>query len=138
MGGRSGSFGGSDFPNSLVQDTVFHGTNVSNITEFNTRGEQSNGAIFFASDYEEAELHGSNKSGDEYMYEVKLDIQNPMRVTNMEQWGDPDFEGKAIRQAKRQGFDSVIFDNGFDGAEHAEFYAVFSSDQVKIKNRRKI
>lgn len=126
------------FPNSLVQETVFHGTNVPNITEFNTRGEQSNGAIFFASDGEEAELHGSNKSGEQYMYEVKLDIRNPMRVTNMYEWGDPSFEGKAIRQAKRQGYDSVIFDNGFDGEEHSEFYAVFDPKQVKIQNRRKI
>ena len=132
--------GGSSnpFPRSVVQETVFHGTNVGNITEFNTRGEQSNGAIFFASDLEEAEIHGANKSGDQYMYEVKLDIQNPMRVSNMYEWGDPGFEGKAIRQAKRQGYDSVIFDNGFDGDERSEFYAVFSPKQVKIANRRKI
>lgn len=143
MGGRGGSSGmrgssSNPFPKSVVQDTVFHGTNVSNISEFNTRGEQSNGAIFFASDIEEAEIHGANKSGDQYMYEVKLDIQDPMRVTNMYEWGDPNFERKVIQQAKRQGHDSVIFDNGFDGAEHSEFYAVFSPKQVKITNRRKI
>lgn len=141
MGGRGGSSGmrgGNPFPRSLVQDTVYHSTNAPNITTFSTGGAQSNGAIFFASDEGEAELHGYNKTGREhYTYEVNLDIQNPKRVTNMEEWGDPDFEGRAIRQAKRQGYDSVIFDSGFDGDEHAEFYAVFSPSQVKIKSKRR-
>ena len=142
IGGRGGSSGMQSrslksplnpFPDSLIQDTVFHGTNVSNITEFNTRGEQSNGAIFFASDEEDAEIHGSNKPGQQYIYEVNLDIRNPLRVENKTHWGDPEIEGRYIRYAKISGNDSVVFSDGYGEF----FYAVFSPEQVKIRNVKK-
>lgn len=139
MGGRGAGSSMGGFPGSVVQQTVYHTTNAPNITRFRTDGPQSNGAIFFASDEGEAEIHGFNKSGaDHYTYEVKLNITNPLRVSNMMNWGDPKFERTQIQKAKRSGHDAVIFDNGFSGSLRSEFYAVFSPDQVKIKGRRKI
>ena len=149
VGGRGGgsNMSGSSsnpFPRSVVQETVFHGTNVPNITEFSTGGRESSGAIFFGKeeDYaeEEAYLKHEANGGEQTMYEAKLDIRNPMEVTLPPgQFADNHVEARYIRQAKAAGHDAVIFhsDTG-DPYLDDTFYAVFSPKQVKITNRRKI
>lgn len=149
MGGRGSSSGmtgssSNPFPNSIVQETVFHGTNVPNITEFSTGGRESSGAIFFGKeeDYaeEEAYLKHERSGGEQTMYEAKLDIRNPMEVTLPPgQFADNHVEARYIRQAKTAGNDAVIFhSNTGDPYLDDTFYAVFSPKQVKITNRRKI
>ena len=149
MGGRSGSSGMSNnssvpFPKSLVQNTVFHGTNVPNITTFQSSGRESNGAIFFGKeeDYAEEEAYVKHEAhgGEQTMYEAKLDIRNPLEVTLPPgQFADPSTEKKYIKQAKAAGNDSVIFhSNTGDPYMDDTFYAVFSPKQVKITGRRKI
>lgn len=144
MGGHGGNSGiSSGFSSSLVQETVYHGTNVSNITSFSTGGRESNGAIFFSAseDYAEEEAYEkSSRGGQQTMYEVKLNIQNPMEVTlTGNQFGDPTIERRYIQQAKATGHDSVIFhSNTGDPYLDDTFYAVFSPKQVKITGRRKI
>lgn len=143
FGGRGASSPGGNFSNSLVKETVYHGTNADNITSFKTDGKESSGAIFFASDEdyaeEEAYIKGQ-KGGVQTMYEVKLNIQNPMRVTlTGADFADNKKEKPFIEKAKAAGFDSVIFDNGeTDKFFYQEFYAVFSPKQVKIVNKKKI
>jgi len=151
MGGRGSSSGmvgsGSNpFPDSLVKATVYHGTDVPDITEFSTGGRESNGAIFFGAtqDYVEEmafiKWEDNDNEGDMTMYEAKLDIRNPMEVTLPgNQFGDPTVESKYIRQAKAAGNDSVIFhSNTGDSYYDDTFYAVFSPDQIKITNKRRI
>lgn len=149
MGGRGGSSnmgggGGNPFPNSLVQDTVYHGTNIPNIIEFSTSGRESSGAIFFGKeeDYaeEEAYLKHERSGGEQTMYEAKVDIRNPLEVTLPPgQFADNVVEARYIKQAKAAGHDSVIFhSNTGDPYLDDTFYAVFSPKQVKIQNRRKI
>lgn len=146
MGGRgmSSKVGGGDFSNSLVQDTLYHGTNVNNITSFSTSGRESNGAIFFADDpdyaEEEAYVKQESSGGEKTMYEVKLNIRNPMEVTlNGNEFGDPTRERKYIEAAKRAGNDSVIFhsNTGYDYMDQT-FYAVFDAKQIKITGKKKI
>lgn len=74
------------------------------------------------------------------MYEVKVNIQNPMEVTlKGNQFADPVVESRYIRQAKAEGRDSVIFHSDFgDPYLDDTFYAVFSPKQVRIKKRRKL
>lgn len=142
--GSSKLSGTSGFPHSLVKNTVFHGTNVPNITEFSTNGRESNGAIFFgkSEDYaeEEAYVKYEDHGGEQTMYEAKLDIRNPLEVTlSGGQFGDPSVEKRYIKQAKAAGYDSVIF-NSNTGNPYLDdtFYAVFSPKQIKIMNKRKI
>lgn len=133
--GPSGMSNSNPFPNSKIKETVYHSTNASNITKFSTEGVQSNGAIFFATDEGEAELHGFNKSGaNHYTYEVNVDVRNPL-VVDMpsESWGDSVAEGRYIKQAKSTGHDSVVFNDGYGES----FIAVFSPDQVKIKGKKR-
>ena len=144
MGGRgSGSGMSGGFSGSLVQETVYHGTNVPNITSFSTGGRESNGAIFFSAseDYAEEEAYEkSSRGGQQTMYEVKLNIRNPMEVTlTGGQFADPTVERRYIQRAKAAGHDSVIFHSN-TGNPYLDdtFYAVFSPKQIKIKNRRKI
>lgn len=149
MGGRGGSSGmagssSNPFPRSVVQETVFHGTNVPDITEFSTSGRESSGAIFFGKDEdyaeEEAYLKHERSGGEQTMYEAKLDIRNPLEVTLPPgQFADNHVEARYIRQAKAAGHDAVIFhSNTGDPYLDDTFYAVFSPKQVKITNRRKI
>lgn len=127
------------FPNSLVQETLYHGSVSPNITEFNVYGPASNGAIFFT-DFEEQALWEPQekywaKDSEPTLYEVKLDIRNPLRVDNKLTENDPSKEKKYIQQAKRQGHDSVIF---FDDRTDITNYAVFSPKQVKITKKARI
>lgn len=145
MGSRGASSGRSNnpFPNSLVQDTLYHGTNVADITEFSTNGRESNGAIFFADDADYAEEEAyvkGEKGGQQTMYEVKLNIKNPMTVTlKGDQFADPTIEKKIINEAKAKGYDSVIFKSDYDNPIFNQtFYAVFSSKQVKIIDKKKL
>lgn len=132
------------FPKSLVQDTLYHGTNVDNITEFNTSGRESNGAIFFSDDAdyaeEEAYVKSESKGGPKTMYEVKLNITNPLTVTlNDAEFADPAIESKYIKEAKAKGHDAVIFKSNYDNPIFNQtFYAVFSPKQVKIKGKKAI
>ena len=139
-GGKRAS--GGNFANSLVKDTVYHGTNIPNITKFSTSGKESNGAIYFANDidYAEEEAYVKGSSTDnKYMYSVKLNIQNPMKVTlTGGDFADPTVERKYIQQARKTGKDAVIFDNGETGIFYQEFYAVFDPKQIKINGVKKI
>ena len=140
MGGRGDSAAGG-FSKSLVQATVYHGTNVADITKFSTGGKESNGAIFFANDPDYAEEEAyvkAERGGERTLYEVKLNIRNPQEVTlSGSQFADPATEAKYIRAAKAAGHDAVIF-HGSDGFSDQTFYAVFSPKQVKIKNKKKL
>ena len=137
-----GSVGSSN--KSIITQTLYHGTDASNITEFNSLGKESNGAIFFADDidYAEEEAYEKNlRSGNGgYIYEVNLDIRNPLYVTlSTNDFGDPVKERKYIEQAKKEGKDSVIFTNDTDDDLMKQtFYAVFNKNQVTIKNKRKV
>lgn len=131
-----------EFETSLVQDTLYHGTNVDNIEKFTTSGKESGGAIFFAndSDYaeEEANVKYESRGGIKTMYEVKLNIHNPLVIEMSEtEFADPVAEKKFLKRAKEENFDAVIFKGTGDFSDQI-FYAVFSPDQVKIKNKRKI
>lgn len=144
MGGRGGSSGmrgssSNPFPNSIVQETLYHGSVSPGITEFNTSGPASSGAIFFT-DFEEQAMWEPDgkywaKNPEPTLYEVKLDIRNPLRVDNRKTENDPSKEKRYIQQAKRQGHDSVIF---FDPRTDITNYAVFSPKQVKIIKKSKI
>lgn len=141
--GRGSSKAGGGFDTSLVQQTVYHGTNNPNITSFNTQGRESNGAIFFADDpdyaEEEAYIKNENYGGEQVIYNVKLNIQNPATVTMpSKDFGDPIKERKYIEQAKADGFDSVIFKEEGNPVYNSTFYAVFSPKQVKIVKKNKI
>ena len=150
MGGRgsssgmSGGGGGNPFPNSLIQGTVFHGTNVPNITTFSTEGRESNGAIFFGNqeDYAEEEAYVKQEAngGKQTLYEAKLDIRNPLEVTLPPgQFADNNVEGRYIKQAKAAGHDAVIFhSNTGDPYLDDTFYAVFDPKQVKIVGKRSL
>lgn len=139
--GRKGNF--SDFSNSLIQATLYHGTDRPDIDKFTNTGRESNGAIFFAddSDYAEEEAYVKNeRSGNgQYLYEVKLNIQNPYTVILPgNEFGDPSAERKYIQQAKAEGRDSVIFKETGNPLGNQTFYAVFSPDQVKIERKKKL
>lgn len=139
MGGRTSS-SGNGFSTSVVQATLYHGTNVPDISEFNTSGRESNGAIFFANDpdyaEEEANVKHEARGGTRTMYEVKLDVHNPMTVEMPEKdWAEPIPERKHIAAAKAAGHDAVIF-KGTGMFSDQTFYAVFFPKQVKITGRR--
>lgn len=142
--GRGSSGRGDPFALSVMQDTVYHGTNVSGITSFRTDGEESNGAIFFSEseDYaeEEAYLKQERLGGTQNVYGVKLNIRNPLTVIlNGAQFSDPIVERRYIQQAKTQGYDAVIFQsNTGNPLLDDTFYAVFSPEQIKIINRRQV
>lgn len=128
------------FPDSLVQETLYHGSVSADITEFNTSGPASNGAIFFTDFEEQAEMEPYGKywaeGNNPTMYEVKLDIRNPLRVeVTQETMYDPKAERVQINRAKRNGYDAVIFHERWSDTTN---YAVFDSKQVKIMNKRKI
>ena len=140
-----GSVGGNNsFRNSVVTHTVYHGTDAGNITEFRTSGRESNGAIFFSDseDYAEEEAYVKNErtGNGQFMYEVNLNIQNPLRVTLSErEFADNAVERRYIEQAKREGYDAVIFTNDTDNELMKDtFYAVFDKNQIKIQNKRKL
>lgn len=141
MAKRGSSFGGGGgFNTSVVQDTLYHGTNVPDITEFNTLGRESSGAIFFANDPDYAEEEAYVKSeadgGERTMYEVKLNVQNPMTVEMSERdFANNSVEKRHIEKAKAAGHDAVIF-KGTGMFEDQTFYAVFSPKQVKITGRK--
>ena len=141
--GRGNSKAGGGFSTSLVQDTLYHGTNAPNITTFNTFGKESSGAIFFADDIDYAEEEAnikSAKNGSATMYEVKLNIQKPLEVTlSGSDFADNHVEKRYIDQAKKQGYDSVIFHSDFgDPLLDQSFYAVFSPKQVKIVKKSSV
>jgi len=129
---------------SVVKTSLYHGTDTPDIREFNIEGRESNGAIFFADDkdYAEEEAYVKNeKSGKgKYLYEVNLDIQNPMRVKMpQKEFGDPVKERKYIEQAKAQGNDSVIFTNDTqDEWLKQTFYAVFDPARISIKSSHRL
>lgn len=142
--GRGRSKNSATFANSIVKQTVFHGTDAGNITEFKTSGRESNGAIFFSDseDYaeEEAYIKDERTGNGRFMYEVNLNIQNPLRVVLSEsEFADNAVEKKYIEKAKREGHDSVIFTSDTDNEYLKDtFYAVFDSKQIKIRNKRRL
>lgn len=144
MGGRGTISGmGTLFPYSKVQATLYHGTNKLNIEKFSIQGRESNGAIFFANDVdyaeEEAYIKTESNGGQKTIYEVKVDIRNPMTVTLSDtEFAEPAVEKKYIQQAKAEGRDAVIFKAGGDTFEGQVFYAVFSPNQVNIQRKRKV
>lgn len=143
MGRGASKISSGGFSTSLVQETVYHGTNNPNITSFNTSGRESNGAIFFADDpdyaEEEAYIKNENYGGEQTIYDVKLNIQNPTTVTlKAGDFGDPIKERKYIENAKKEGFDSVIFKETGNPVSNSTFYAVFSPKQVKILKKNKL
>ncbi len=130
---------------SVVTKTLYHGTDIGNIEEFKSTGKESSGAIFFADDpdYAEEEAYVKNeRSGNgQYMYEVKLDIKNPMYVTlPQDEFAMNNVEKRYIEEAKAKGHDAVIFTNNVpdDDIMKQTFYAVFDSKQVRIQNKRKL
>ena len=130
---------------SIVTKTLYHGTDVGNIKEFKSTGKESSGAIFFAddADYAEEEAYVKNeRSGNgQYMYEVKLDIKNPMYVTlPQNEFAINTVEKRYIEEAKVKGYDAVIFTNDVPDNDIMKqtFYVVFDSKQVHIQNRRKL
>ena len=82
----------------------------------------------------------AEEKGGGNIYEVKVNIQNPMEVTlPNNQFSDPAVEKKFIKEAKEKGHDSVIFkEQNPDEFSAGTFYAVFSPEQVKIENKKKI
>lgn len=143
FGGRGASGVKNSFSNSIVKEVVYHGTNIKDIDQFKTDGRESNGAIFFASDADYAEEEAyikSERGGESTLYEVNLNIKNPLYVTlEGANFGDPVKERKYVAEAKAQGKDAVIFDNGeTDEYLKQTFYAVFDPKQIKVKNRKRV
>ena len=142
--GRSKLASSTAFGDSIVKHVVYHGTDAGNITQFKTSGKESNGAIFFSDseDYaeEEAYVKDERTGNGRFMYEVNLDIQNPLRVVLSEsEFADNAVEKKYIEKAKREGHDSVIFTSDTDNEYLKDtFYAVFDSKQIKIRNKRRL
>jgi len=128
----------------VIPKTLYHGTDAANISEFNTQGKESNEAIFFAddADYAEEEAYVKNErtGKGKYLYEVSLNIKNPLQVKmKPDKFGDPIQERTYIKQAKAEGYDSVIFENDTDNELFKQkFYAVFDPTRIKIKNRRSL
>lgn len=129
---------GNRFLDSIVQDIIYHGTNVPDIAMFSTDGPESNGAIFFAKeeDYAEEMAYLKHKvhGGKQTVYRAKIDIRNPLDVTLPQgQFTDPVVERTYIELAKNTGYDSVVFRNAAGNPYlDATFYAVFSPEQVQI------
>lgn len=128
----------------VIPKTLYHGTDVANISEFNIQGKESNGAIFFADDVdyaeEEAYVKNERTGKGKYLYEVSLNIKNPLQVKmKPDKFGDPTQERIYIKQAKAEGYDSVIFENDTDDELFKQkFYAVFDPTHIKIKNKRSL
>ena len=124
--------------------TVYHGTDRGDIESFESKGRESNGAIFFSEseDYAEsmAEEKDSKSKSGKYIYEVKLDMKNPMVVKmSPNEFGDPVKEKKYIELAKSKGHDSISFVNDTDDELLKDtFHAVFSPKQIHKVGRRKL
>ena len=137
--GSSGGYDYSDFSKSVVTETLYHGTNQDFDTFDVSKSIEGNGALFFADDEDYAEAMAEERGGGN-IYDVKVNIQNPMTVTlPNNQFTDPTVERKYIEQAKEQGHDGVIFkEQNPDEFSAGTFYAVFSPKQVQIQDRRKV
>ena len=123
--------------------TLYHGTDAEDIKEFNTKGKESNEAVFFADDKdyaeEEAYVKNSRSGKGKYIYEVSLHIKNPLKVKlPSNQFADDRVESRYIRQAKQNGNDSVIFIEDTDDDTRQTFYAVFNPKDIEIKGKEKI
>lgn len=130
----------TDFEKSKVKETLYHGTN-KDFEEFKlNQGKEGNGALWFADDKmyaEEMAYELSNSYKGNTMYEVKINVQNPETVElSSREFADPSVEKDFILKAKKDGKDSVIFkEKKKDGTIGQTFYAVFSSEQVKIEKK---
>ena len=138
--GQSQKKGGEvDFSDSLVKSTVFHGS-PKEFEEFDPEQSiEGNKALWFSESEDYPEEMAAERGGG-FIYEVKLNIQNPMEVDLPPgKFTDPVVERGYIEKAREGGYDAVIFTNK-TASEYAQdtFYAVFDPSQVKILGKRKL
>ena len=129
----------SDFSKSKVKETLYHGSPKA-VDSFDTeKSIEGNDALWFAESEDYPESMAEERGGG-FIYEVKLNIRNPMEVDlPPNKFTDPTAEKPYIKQAKEGGYDAVIFTNKTaDEFAQDTFYAVFSPEQVKILKKRKL
>lgn len=143
---ESGKFPGkgktdySDFSKSKVKETLYHGS-PKDFDEFDPeKSIEGNGAIWFSESEDYPESMIEERGGTGYVFEVKINTQNPMEVDlPPNQFTDPTIERKYVEKAKSGGYDAVIFTNKTaDEYSRDTFYAVFSAEQVRIEKKRKM
>jgi len=145
----SGKFGNkkydyNNFSKSKVTKTIYHAS-PEDIKSFKEDYEalednEGSGAIWFSDKKDYTEQILEVKTGSGYVYETKINIQNPMEVALPRgEFANDTVEAKYIKEAKAKGNDSVIFTRKGvqEEREQDTFYAVFSTEQIKIEKKEK-
>lgn len=117
------------FPESMVEDIVYHGTPEGKIATFDKKKQGASSGFFFSNSLEHADKVSKWKHGDPKINYVKLNLQNPLREDFWPSLKKEETKSQIIARAKAINSDGLVLNTRDLGIPIKE-YISFEPSQI--------